>query len=162
MSIPYNSFWETVLKKELTLVYWKQNVIFNYRPDFLRNPKTWKNLEIDIYVKNYYWVEFQWWQHYTDKNQIFRDELKLKLCKQNWLKLYRVTLKWLKSFLKKVYKDWNYQNQIHINQVFKEIDKYLENVQKKFKKDKSLKKAAPKQRAIKSIKKDVKNTLKKK
>lgn len=154
------SFWEKILRRELEYKFWKSWVIFNYRPDFLKNPKTWQNLEIDLFIKNYnIWIEFQWWQHFTDKDQIFRDELKLNLCKKNWIKLYRVTLKWLLPFLEK---KLNLKSNKERYQIVKnEINKYLENIQKKYKKDSSLKKVSPKQRAIKSIKKDVKKTLKK-
>lgn len=105
-----------------------------------------------------FWIEFQWWQHYTDKEQIWRDEYKYKICKQKWIQLYRVNLKWLYLFLKKIW-NWIY-TQEKLKFLKQEIWTYLENVSKKYKKDVSLKKTNPKQKAIKSIKKDVNKTFK--
>lgn len=154
------SFWEKILRRELVYKFWTNWVVFNYRPDFLKNQKTWQNLEIDLFVPKYnIWIEFQWWQHFTDKDQIFRDELKLKLCTKNKIKLYRVTLKWLLPFLEKKLNLKENKNRYEL--VKKEILWYLEKTQKKFKKDTSLKKSTPKQRSIKSIKKEVKKILKK-
>lgn len=155
------SFWEKILKREMIYLFWKNNVIWSYRPDFLKNPKTWQNLEIDVFVNTWkiqFWIEFQWWQHYTDKEQIWRDEYKYKICKQKWIQLYRVNLKWLYLFLKKIW-TWIY-TQEKLNFLKQEIWTYLENVSKKYKKDVSLKKTNPKQKAIKSIKKDVNKTFK--
>jgi hypothetical protein len=64
----------------------------NYRPSFLRNPETGKNLELDCYNEEYaIAVEYNGVQHYkfpsafhkTEKefmDQLYRDRLKKKLC----------------------------------------------------------------------------------
>jgi len=64
----------------------------NIRPDFLRNPETGKNLELDCYCEEYALaVEYNGVQHYkfpsvyhkTEEefyNQVYRDRLKKKLC----------------------------------------------------------------------------------
>lgn len=74
----------------------------NLRPDFLKNPETGKNLEIDCYNEQYnIAVEYNGIQHYkfpsvfykTEKdfyNQIYRDRLKLKLCDENGVYLISV------------------------------------------------------------------------
>lgn len=64
----------------------------NIRPDFLRNPESGKNLELDCYCEEYALaVEYNGVQHYkfpsvyhkTEEefyNQVYRDRLKKKLC----------------------------------------------------------------------------------
>lgn len=70
------------------------------RPDFLRNPKSGRNLELDGYNKNiitpmgkglafeyngeqHYFFTEKFHQHYSDfEQQQERDKLKVKLCKQ--------------------------------------------------------------------------------
>jgi len=67
----------------------------NIRPNFLRNPETGKNMEIDCFNEEYaVAVEYNGVQHYkfpsvfykTEKefnDQIYRDKLKMKLCDEN-------------------------------------------------------------------------------
>jgi len=67
----------------------------NIRPDFLRNPETGKNMEIDCFNEEYaVAVEYNGIQHYkfpsvfykSEKDfndQIYRDKLKMKLCNEN-------------------------------------------------------------------------------
>lgn len=74
----------------------------NIRPDFLRNPNTGKNLELDCYTpRNKTAVEYDGIQHYEYPNpfhrskkefnsQVTRDRIKEKLCEENNINLIRV------------------------------------------------------------------------
>ncbi len=74
----------------------------NIRPDFLCNPETGKNMEIDCFNEEYaIAVEYNGIQHYkypsvfykTEKefyNQVYRDRLKRKLCDENGIYLISV------------------------------------------------------------------------
>lgn len=81
----------------------------NIRPDFLRNPETGKNMEIDCYNEEYaIAVEYNGVQHYkfpsifhkNEKefiNQVYRDRLKWKLCNENSVYLISVPY-WVDMF----------------------------------------------------------------
>ena len=72
------------------------------RPEFLKNPKTGRCLEIDCYNdKLKLGVEYNGMQHYIFvpqyhkskedyQQQVYRDKLKAKLCKRNNIKLITV------------------------------------------------------------------------
>ena len=72
-----------------------RKVLYNYRPDFLKNPITGRNLELDCYDKVLkIAVEYNGEQHYHFPNRFHkteeefqlqqqRDELKKQLCTQN-------------------------------------------------------------------------------
>ena len=74
----------------------------NIRPDFLRNPETGKNMEMDCYNEEYaIAVEYNGIQHYkfpsvfykSEKeftDQVYRDRLKRKLCDENGIYLISV------------------------------------------------------------------------
>lgn len=84
--------------RELT----NKEVIENYRPDFLKNPNTNRNLELDCYCPSEeIGIEFQGNQHYQYPNnfhktfkdfekQIERDKIKLNLCKENSIHLIHI------------------------------------------------------------------------
>lgn len=56
-------------------------VIRNYRPDFLRNPLTGRNLEIDFYLpESKIGMEIQGQHHITDTIQQGRDDYKRDVC----------------------------------------------------------------------------------
>jgi hypothetical protein len=81
----------------------------NIRPDFLRNPETGKNMEIDCYNEEYaIAVEYNGIQHYKFPsifykneqefiNQVYRDRLKWKLCNENSVYLISVPY-WVDMF----------------------------------------------------------------
>lgn len=77
----------------------------SYRPDFLKNPETGKNLELDMYSKELMLaIEVQGVQHfcYNEKNpafgmtkedfikQVRRDDYKWKVCEMLGIKLIRI------------------------------------------------------------------------
>ena len=82
--------------------YLKYEVQINIRPDFLKNPKTKRNLELDMYdPKTRIAIEYNGAQHYMfipkfhksieDFNkQLERDELKKQLCLDNNIKLISI------------------------------------------------------------------------
>lgn len=64
------------------------NVIYNYRPDWLMNPKTQQNLELDIYFPDLnIAIEINGILHELPY-QIYKDRLKRKLCKENDVSLF--------------------------------------------------------------------------
>lgn len=74
-------------------------VLENYRPDFLKNPETKRNLELDCYSPSEaFATEFQGEQHYRYPNkfhktleefekQLHRDVIKQEMCKKEGVKL---------------------------------------------------------------------------
>lgn len=74
----------------------------NCRPNFLKNPETGSNLELDCYNKELkIAAEYQGVQHYRFPNpfhktkkefidQLYRDKIKVKLCEENNVYLIRV------------------------------------------------------------------------
>lgn len=69
--------------------YIQRKVILHYRPNFLKNPKTKRNLELDMYDPvTKVAIEYNGAQHYKYvdafdndvNNQQYRDKLKLELC----------------------------------------------------------------------------------
>jgi hypothetical protein len=77
----------------------KREVILHLRPNFLKNPDTKRNLEIDMYDPHLkLGLEYNGKQHYSDvpffhnsssdfNKQKFRDELKIKLCEKEGITL---------------------------------------------------------------------------
>ncbi len=84
--------------RELT----EKEVVENYRPDFLKNPNTNRNLELDCYCHDEkIGIEFQGNQHYQYPNnfhrsykdfekQIERDKIKNDLCKEEGIHLIHI------------------------------------------------------------------------
>lgn len=74
-----------------------RGVLYNYRPNFMKNPKSGSNLELDIYdpiLKIA--IEYNGKQHYFERYHpnelsfrklVDRDLIKLELCKKNNIKL---------------------------------------------------------------------------
>ena len=71
----------------------------NIRPKILRNPKTGKNLEYDIFFKNIkVALEFQGEQHYTNEKIMQNDKMKLNLSKINCIMLSPINPIQMKDF----------------------------------------------------------------
>ena len=63
------------------------------RPDWLRNPSTGRNLELDFYMPTMkLGIEIQGPTHYEDLAQQERDRLKRELCKENGIDLIELTI----------------------------------------------------------------------
>jgi hypothetical protein len=61
------------------------------RPDFLKNPVTGNNLELDCFNEALRLaVEYNGQQHYSSTNQKYRDELKRRMCRENGINLIEV------------------------------------------------------------------------
>lgn len=79
--------------------YLERRVLVNIRPDFMKNPKTKRNLELDMYdPETKVAIEYNGAQHYKyepafhsnegDVNvQLERDKLKVELCQKNGINL---------------------------------------------------------------------------
>lgn len=84
----------------------------NLRPDFLRNPLTGRNLELDIFYKDFKLAfEFQGEHHYSDEKQKVNDKVKLEksfkkgillipinVCQLNSSKIISITINNIKDF----------------------------------------------------------------
>lgn len=93
-----------LLARRVILNYFpNEKVIFNYRPDFLQNSLTGRNLEIDIYLPNLsIGVEVQ--SDYHKKTyQRFKDTLKDHLCESQGIKLFDVYYEGLDNLHKRIY-----------------------------------------------------------
>lgn len=95
-----------IILREVFKFYWpREKVIYNYRPDWLKNPKTGKNLELDIYYpdKNFA-VEYQG-PHHETLYQKSKDKLKKERCEEKGifiLRIYGIKLKSLRGILKTI------------------------------------------------------------
>jgi hypothetical protein len=77
---------ELLTKKVRGVVGGKTKMITDYRPEWMRNPKTGKNLEIDVYLPEFaLGIEYQGYRHFyghgTDKRRE-RDIFKIGLAKK--------------------------------------------------------------------------------
>lgn len=82
---------ESIVYTLLCEYYGKDKIQINYRPDWLKNPDTGYNLELDFYIESSsIGYEVQGPHHYTDKAQQKRDVTKRRLCKERGVKLVAV------------------------------------------------------------------------
>lgn len=83
---------DKIFNEFLAQYFKNRKAIKNIRPNFLKNPKTKRNLELDLYDPIGIAIEYNGFQHsnyvevmHGDQgeliNQIYRDNLKAKLCK---------------------------------------------------------------------------------
>jgi very-short-patch-repair endonuclease len=81
-----------LLTRRLLRVYFKDwEVLYNHRPDWFKNEKTGKNLELDIYYPELLLaVEVNGIQHKLRENQR-RDQLKYKVCRSRGITLIQVS-----------------------------------------------------------------------
>jgi len=69
-----------------------RNVKYNYRPDWLKNPKTGYNLELDIYYASLkFAIEVDGFTHKIDNYQKEKDRYKDMVCNLRGVYLYRVS-----------------------------------------------------------------------
>ena len=91
------SYVEDLCYQSLQIVLKPTTILKNYRPDFLKNDTTGKNLEYDFYLEEYkVALEIQGDHHYTDDYQIEKDELKIQLAYQNRDRLILLSLNQIK------------------------------------------------------------------
>jgi hypothetical protein len=88
------SYAEDLFFESLRLVLKPSVVVFrNYRPDFLRNPATGFNLELDFYIPCIQVAfEIQGQHHYDSAGQIQRDTLKRELVSRHKVELFELSL----------------------------------------------------------------------
>lgn len=90
---------EKVIRELLKEKWPNEEVLYNYRPDWLVNPKTGYNLELDIYYPNLKLaVEVQGLHHQLIEQE-FKDGIKDKECFKRGIMLEKVLMK-EKSFRK--------------------------------------------------------------
>jgi len=87
---------ESIGRKFFKEILPDEEPIYNYRPNWLKNPDTGHNLEIDIYYKNLkVGIEMNGSHHFTI-DQLKRDRLKKELCEKVSVQLYCIPLKNIK------------------------------------------------------------------
>lgn len=90
------------LLKVIVKYYIKEKKFFNYRPDWLKNSMTGKNLELDIFIPSLALaVEVQGMHHKTIY-QMKKDEIKRRVCIERGIKLIEIyDLKQVDQFIYK-------------------------------------------------------------
>ena len=79
-----------ILCRKFFKYYFGKKCFYNYRPNWLKNPKTGHNLEIDIYYpKEKLAIEFQG-IHHCLKYQKEKDKIKEQVCKKRKVKLIKI------------------------------------------------------------------------
>ena len=127
------------LCKEIVKYYLKDwELLFNYRPDWLKNPETKKNLELDIYIPQIgLAIEIQGIHHQTIY-QMKKDKLKEELCELKDTRIFKIekiehifTLiyKHLLPISKKKYIPYFIKNKIHSTEGY--YNKLLHNLKNK-------------------------------
>lgn len=117
------SYSEKLCEKSLRMIFYKDIKIFkNYRPEWLKNPKTGRNLEIDFYLPHIKVAfEIQGPHHYDDFNQIENDYIKEKLLEKNKITLIKLSIFQISpSLIRK--KIINYTNLHHTYTLLKKHD----------------------------------------
>lgn len=134
------SYCEDLCEKSLRMVLSGNPIILrNYRPDWLKNPNTNRNLEIDLYLPELdICIEIQGEHHYYDESQKWRDSFKKMAILEKNLWLIELSILQIspsvihkkirqcfrEKFLKPFDKSWicmpefeNYRNQMKKNKV---------------------------------------------
>ena len=88
------SYSENLCKKSLELIFDKgTEIVKNFRPDWLKNPDTGCNLEIDFFIPHIkIAIEIQGPHHYDDVVQIKKDKLKRTLLEKHGVKLIELSV----------------------------------------------------------------------
>ena len=88
------SYSEELCEKSLRLIFENGiQIIRNYRPNWLKNPRTNKNLELDFYIPHIpIAIEIQGQHHYDIIEQKERDELKKKILLQRNITLLELSI----------------------------------------------------------------------
>jgi hypothetical protein len=82
---------EKLIRDTLNYVFPNEKVIYNWRPDILKNPQTGRNLEIDIYYPELNLAfEVNGIYHLTICGRT-RDFIKKKRCAENHINLFAIT-----------------------------------------------------------------------
>lgn len=90
---------EKLVRELIRRKYPNEKVFYNYRPEWLINPKTGHKLELDIYYPDLKWaIEIQGIHHNTIY-QAYKDEVKSRACYNRGIKLEEIWIK-KKSLLK--------------------------------------------------------------
>jgi len=70
---------ELIVRKHIENLFPKFHILYNWRPDFLKNQKTGKNLEYDIYIGKFFLaIEYQGQVHFTRVDRYKNDPDKAK------------------------------------------------------------------------------------
>ena len=131
-----------MVKKLLRDNWPTEKVLYNYRPDWLKNPKTGHNLELDIYYPDRNLaIEIQGIHHETTY-QKYKDSIKAQVCKEKGITLESLRLK--SKYLRKFIEKYNLNTKGIINPHRSGArkprrntwaDKYLKQVKKQLRKD---------------------------
>ena len=84
---------EKLTKRYFKTIFEDKNVKYNFRPDWLKNPLTGYNLELDIYYPDLkFAVEVDGFTHEISLYQQKKDRIKDRICKERGIYLMRVKL----------------------------------------------------------------------
>jgi hypothetical protein len=88
------SYSEKLCEKSLRLIFEKEVKIYkNYRPDWLKNIKTGKNLELDFYLPQFQVaIEIQGPHHYDNFDQVEKDKIKESILNLNGIKIIKLSI----------------------------------------------------------------------
>lgn len=93
------SYGEKLLRNILESLLPEEEIWYNFRPNWLCNPRTGKNLELDVFIPRLKLAfEFHGEQHLSDLGQAQRDNTKRRLCKEQHIKLREITARQLSYF----------------------------------------------------------------
>jgi hypothetical protein len=112
------SYAEELLCESLRLVlHPRERVERNLRPDFLKNPSTGHNLELDFFLPRLsLGIEVQGPHHYTSDDQASRDETKRLLCAAAGVVLLELSIFQLRPWaLRARLLDFSRERRIHVN-----------------------------------------------
>jgi len=123
------SYAEDLVKKVLKFYLPRNKVFYNYRPTWLKNPKTGNNLELDIYYPNLKLaIEYQGLHHKLEE-QRKKDAIKQSVCDKRGIYLlyicavYKIKKQLKRLYLKDIQRFKNFEKEIPIN-LKKEIKNY--------------------------------------
>jgi hypothetical protein len=130
---------EQLIRKTLNCAFPKDKVIYNWRPDFLKNPLTGRNLELDIYYPELNLAfEINGVYHLTICGKT-RDSFKKKKCEEEHINLFAITnpkeiikiIEQLKLFYPEIV-PLSLESIIEINKYCKRKNKDIERLKNRF------------------------------
>ena len=124
------SYSEILCEKSLKLIFKTDiKILKNYRPDWLKNPKTGRNLEMDFYLPHINVAfEIQGNHHYDNNNQIDNDLTKEKILKNCGITLIKLSIFQISPNLIRR-KIINYTNLPHTYTLLKKYDRSWNDLQ---------------------------------
>ena len=125
------SYCELLFEESLNLTLYKDiQYIKNFRPDWLKNPLTGKNLEYDFYIPKFKMAfEIQGDHHWTSDYQKYKDNIKREISKNKGIDLVELSISQVTcSKLRKIFTGAGYNKkrkiQINLNKTLINLNEY--------------------------------------